>query len=132
MDDDALTPDEQSVLAVNQAFYDAFEARSMPHMDDVWLHSDEVICTHPGWHPLVGWEAVRASWASLLENDEHLQFIVTDLAVVVRSEMAVVRVSENLLAGGQMRGSVATINVFVRNDDRWRMLAHHGSPVMRS
>lgn len=132
MDDDALTPEQQAVLAVNQAFYDAFEARSMSHMDEVWLHSDEVICTHPGWQPLVGWEAVRASWASLLQNDEHLQFIVTDLSVVVRSDMAVVRVSENLLAGGQMRGSVASINVFVREAGHWRMLAHHGSPVMRS
>jgi ketosteroid isomerase-like protein len=132
VDPDDLNPDEVAVLAVNQAFYDAFEARSLPHMDAVWLHSDEVVCTHPGWKPLVGWEAVRQSWASLLQNEEHLQFIVTELAVVLRSDMAVVRASENLLAGGQMRGSVATINVFVRDDGQWRMLAHHGSPVMRS
>ena len=132
MEPDDLTPDEAAVLAANQAFYDAFEARSLDGMDDVWVHSDEVVCTHPGWKPLVGWDAVRASWASLLQNEEHLQFIVTELEVVLRTDMAMVRASENLLAGGQMRGSVATINVFVLDDGRWRMLAHHGSPVMRA
>lgn len=102
-------------------------------MDVVWEHSDDAICTHPGWQTLVGWSSVRRSWASLLGNTEHLQFVVTDEHVSVRGDMAYVRLSENLLAGGAVQGSVTALNLFARQGDgSWRMLAHHGSPVMRA
>lgn len=126
-----LTPDQEAVLAANRAFYEAFESRSMEAMDAVWEHSDDAMCTHPGWQTLVGWANVRRSWAALLANNEHLQFIVTDEHVTVRGDTAFVRLSENLLAGGAMQGSVTAINAFVRQSDgSWRMLVHHGSPVM--
>ena len=129
----AVPDDHQAVLDAQQAFYDAFEARSIEAMDAVWEHSDDVVCTHPGWPTLVGWAEVHGSWARLLNNSEHLQFIVTDSMVVIRSDMAYVRASENLLAGGAMQGSITALNVFGRQlDGSWRMLAHHGSPVIRN
>ena len=124
--------DVDAILAAQQAFYDAFETRSMDAMDAAWEHSDEVVCTHPGWQTLVGWDRVRASWVGLLANNEHLQFIVTDEHVSVRSDMAYVRVAENILADGSVQGSLTALNVFGRQPDgSWKMLAHHGSPVMR-
>lgn len=124
--------DRTRVLAVNQAFYDAFEARSLPAMDAVWEHSDDVVCIHPGWSMLVGWPKVRASWESLLANEENLQFIVTEATAVVGTDMAFVRASENVLAGGAMQGAVVAINVFARRSDgAWRMVSHHASPVVR-
>lgn len=124
-------PELNAVLTANRAFYEAFESRSIEAMEAVWEHSDDVICTHPGWQTLVGWWAVRRSWAALLENSEHLQFIVTDEHVAVRGEMAYVRLSENLLASGAMQGSVTALNLFARQaDGSWRMVAHHGSPVI--
>jgi hypothetical protein len=130
---DELTPDERAVLRANQAFYDAFERRSIDAMDDVWEHSDDAFCTHPGWQTLVGWPSVRRSWAALLDNSQHLQFVLTDESVSVRGETAYVRLSENLLAAGDLQGSVTSLNLFSRQTDgTWRMVAHHGSPVMRS
>jgi len=127
-----LSPEQQAVLDAQQSFYDAFESRSIEAMDAVWEHSADAVCTHPGWPTLVGWIAVRDSWERLLNNSEHLQFIVTDPTVVVRGDMAYVRASENLLAGGAMQGSITALNVFARQaDGAWRMLAHHGSPVIR-
>jgi len=127
-----LSPEQQAVLDAQQSFYDAFESRSIEAMDAVWEHSADAVCTHPGWPTLVGWTAVRDSWERLLNNSEHLQFIVTDPTVVVRGAMAYVRASENLLAGGAMQGSITALNVFARQaDGSWRMLAHHGSPVIR-
>jgi hypothetical protein len=41
-----------------------------------------------------------------------------------------VTVDENLL-GGLQTSTVAALNVFCRSDVGWRMVAHHGSPVMR-
>ena len=43
---------ETDVKAANAAFYEAFEARDMDAMSEVWEHSDRVVCTHPGWQAL--------------------------------------------------------------------------------
>ena len=49
----------------NRGFYDAFEARDLDAMSDVWEHDDTVVCTHPGWRTLHGWGAVAGSWFAL-------------------------------------------------------------------
>ena len=120
------------VLSANQAFYDAFEACSLAAMEAVWEHSADVVCVHPGWSMLVGWPAVRRSWEQLLGNGQNLQFIVTEAVATVGTDMAFVRASENILADGGMQGSIVVINVFSRGGDGvWRMVSHHGSPVLR-
>lgn len=128
---EGVSPDDDAVLAANQAFYDAFEERSVGAMDAVWEHGDDVICVHPGWRALVGWADVRRSWINLLANEEHLQFILTEAEVLRRGEMALVRGYENILFRGTPQGSVAVLNVFARQPDgRWLMVAHHAAPVM--
>src|SRR4051812_1795666 len=78
-DSPAPGPDPgREVLAVNQRFYDAFEAADLDSMSDVWEHSDRVVCTHPGWTTLRGWGAVSASWVALFGGANRLQFILTD------------------------------------------------------
>lgn len=118
----------EEVLAANRAFYDAFEARDLDAMSDVWEHSDRVVCTHPGWGTLAGWQAVVASWFALFTNDQRLQFIVTDERVSTVGDAAWVSCNENVLDLGA-GGTVAALNVFVRGPDRWRLVAHHGSVV---
>ena len=54
-----------AVHAAHQAFYEAFEARDLDAMSDVWEHSDRIVCTHPGWGALRGWGAVSGSWFAL-------------------------------------------------------------------
>jgi ketosteroid isomerase-like protein len=124
-----MAGDDLAVQAANRAFYDAFEARDMDAMSDVWEHSDRVVCTHPGWRTLHGWGEVSASWYALFRGPSALQFILTEERVELAGDMAWVTVDENLI-GEQLGGTVAAVNVFVRNgDDGWRMVLHHGSPV---
>ena len=118
----------EAVLAVNRAFYDAFEARDIDAMSEVWEHSDRVVCTHPGWQTLRGWGSVSGSWFALFRGPQELQFILTNDCVSVEGDTAWVSVDENLL-GGAVGGTVAALNVFVFDGERWRMVAHHGSPV---
>ena|SRR5437868_5115059 len=134
-------PDELAALAeveiAHQAFYDAFEARDLDAMSEVWEHSDRVVCTHPGWRTLRGWGAVSGSWFALFGNPSPLQFILTDQVVVVDGDLAWVSVDENLIGGGTGEGlatelgsTVAALNLFRRHPhERWLMVAHHGSPV---
>lgn len=120
--------EEAEVLAVNQAFYDAFEAGDLDAMSEVWEHSDRVTCVHPGWPARRGWAAVASAWMALFQGAERLQFILTELRVSVVGDVAWVSVDENVL-GESAGGTVAAVNIFVRAAGRWRMVAHHGSPV---
>jgi len=118
------------VRAANAAFYEAFEARDMDAMSDTWEHSDRVSCVHPGWAVLRGWGPVAGSWFALFGGPQRLQFILTDEVVEVAGGTGWVTVDENLLDGEEVAGTVTALNVFVRGDDgRWRLVAHHGSPV---
>jgi len=122
------TAAEAEVRQANRRFYDAFEARDLDAMSDVWEHTDRVSCTHPGWRTLHGWGAVSGSWFALFGGPSPLQFILTDEVVSVIGDAAWVTVDENLISadGG---GTVAAVNLFVRDGPRWRLVAHHGSAV---
>lgn len=119
------------VLAANQAFYDAHEHRDLTAMAAVWEHADRAVCVHPGWPILRTWPVIEQSWRQILAGPGRNQFILTNEAVAIDGEMAWVTVDENLVDGG-MTGTVAATNVFVRTDGAWRLVVHHGSPVMSS
>lgn len=118
--------------AANAVFYGAFEGRDLDTMSQLWEHTDRVVCTHPGWATLRGWPKVSASFFALFQNAELLQFILTNERVQVVGNAAWVSVDENIL-DAESATTVAALNVFARDaDGRWRMVAHHGSPVTAS
>ena len=131
----------ENVRLAHQGFYDAFEARDLDAMSDVWEHSDRVTCTHPGWSVLRGWGAVAASWMALFQGPQRLQFILTNEHIEIEGGVAWVAVDENIL-GEESGGTVNSMNIFVRHDahmaaaqglatsPNWLMVAHHGSSVM--
>ena len=59
---------------------------------------------------------------------QRLQFILTDERVHVVGDVAWVTVDENLISD-EVSATVAAVNVFRRDGDRWQMVLHHGSPV---
>ncbi len=125
-----MAPSED-VLAVNRRYYEAFEARDLDAMSDVWERSDRAVCTHPGWATLEGWGAVAASFFALFQSGQQIQFVLTRERVTVAGEAAWVSLDENLL-GDQGGVTVSTINIFTRHADGWRMVCHHGSVVQVS
>ena len=118
----------EAVLAANRRYYAAFEARDLDAMSDLWDRSDGALCTHPGWATLEGWGAVAASYFALFQSGQQLQFVLTRERVTVSGDAAWVSLDENLL-GDQGGITVATLNLFVRRDEAWRMVCHHGSVV---
>jgi ketosteroid isomerase-like protein len=131
-DDDGFDAAEAAVVEVNHAFYDAFEAGDLDAMSDLWLHDDRVVCVHPGWTALRGWASVASSWAAMFAGPQQVQFIVTDEHVVIVDEIAWISCDENLLTVGAS-ATVSALNVFERGlDGHWRMVVHHGAPVMVS
>jgi ketosteroid isomerase-like protein len=119
---------DAEVLAANQAFYDAHEGRDLDAMRDIWAHTDDAVCTHPGWPILRGWEVIEESWRRIFAGPGRNQFIVTNEAVVTAGDTAWITLDENLVDGFST-GTIAATNVFLRTADGWKMVLHHGSPV---
>ena len=116
------------MLAANRRYYEAFEARDLDAMSDLWERSERSLCTHPGWATLEGWGAVAASFFALFQNGSQLQFVLTRERATVIGDAAWVSVDENLL-GDQGGVTVSALNLFVRRGGGWRMIGHHGSVV---
>ncbi|XRQ06539.1 nuclear transport factor 2 family protein [Actinomadura welshii] len=125
---------------VHAEFYAAFEAGDFDRMSDVWAdgpYADGVSCVHPGWAMLRGREEVLRSWALIMANTTYIQFVLTDVETDVYGDHAVVTCKENVLTADEdtetgflAGGSIVATNVFVRSDGEWRLLLHHGSPVL--
>jgi ketosteroid isomerase-like protein len=121
-------PQVQELLELNRAFYEAFEARDIDAMSDLWEHTDRVTCTHPGWAVLRGWGAVAASWVAMFQGPQRIQFILTDERAEVAGEIGWVTLDENII-GVEAGSTVSALNLFLRTDRGWRLVAHHGSAI---
>ena len=130
---------EQTIQEINFQFYRAFESLSLQRMEEVWKHTDEVVCVQPGWDLFRGWTAVRESWATVFQNTERIQFLIANAKVrVFENLIAVVVCLENIetiINQSKIRTGVIATNIFERQHnvrsvkDEWRMIHHHGSPV---
>jgi len=75
---------------------------------------------------------VEESWRRIFSGPGRSQFILTNVAIDVAGGAAWVTLEENLVDRGDTNAIAAT-NIFVRTaDDGWKLVAHHGSPVMVS
>jgi hypothetical protein len=117
------------VLAANQAFYDAHEARSLEAMNVVWEQAERTVCVHPGWPILRTWPVIEDSWRRIFAGPGRNQFILTNEAAAIDGDVALVTLDENLVDSGAT-GTIAATNMFVRVDRVWKLVIHHGSPVM--
>ena len=120
----AVSVDEVEVLAQNRAFYAAFRQRDLDSMDELWAQHAKVACVHPGWQPIRGREQVMASWRAILGQSSVPQVRCADASAHVMGDTAFV-LCEELLGEGRL---VAT-NIFVREDDNWRLVHHQSGPM---
>ncbi len=128
-----ITSESEAVRRANLAFYRAFESLQLPKMEQVWLHSARVQCTHPGWRRLVGYAAVIESWARIFENTFEMSFDLTGVEISVVGDLAWVVCTENITSrthDGASRSRVEATNVFERHGGQWHIVHHHGSPVV--
>lgn len=110
--------DEVAVLFANEAFYAAFAGRDFVAMDALWSRHFAVTCTHPGWLPLSGREAVMESWKSILSRDAPA-IVCWNAAAHLTNDTAYVLCYEEL-----QRGFLVATNIFVRESGGWKMVHH--------
>jgi len=127
-----LQTDDNEVLAVNQAFYEALQALNLKMMEAVWWHEDWVRCIHPGGELIQGWEDVRESWASIFHSTEYMRVSISRPLVKVIGDVAWISCIENVTSTFEddfATALVETTNIFVRRGGQWRMAHHHAAPL---
>lgn len=120
-----------SPVECEQAFYDALEAADIDAITDLWLDDDDVVCIHPNGPRLVGVNAVRASWASILSNGA-VNIRATARKAVETPTVAVHNVVEQVVMTQGRRQQVVHViatNAYVKTPAGWKMVLHHAAPA---
>ena len=117
--------DNDAVLAANLEFYRAFAARDLIAMDALWARQAPVACIHPGWPLLAERDAIMESWRGILSNPDSPRIACYDERVFLYGDTALV-ICEEELEGGTLIAS----NLFVRENDGWRMAHHQAGQLM--
>ena len=111
---------ERSIEANNLRFYKAFESLSIQKMEEVWKHSNDVICIHPGWEMFSSWTAIRESWVRIFENTKMIRFLVTNIKIKAFEKLAVVicleNIDYNIENGNSIRMGVIATNIFEKQN----------------
>ncbi len=117
----AVTDD---VLLANDSFYQAFAGRDVDRMEEVWARRAPVACVHPGWQPLMGRDAVMASWRGILRGPGAPDITCTEAICHVVGDGAFVVCIERLDGG-----TLVATNVFIREDGAWRIIHHQAGAI---
>lgn len=113
---------------VEVAFYAAFSDCDHNAMLKLWA-DDEVVCVHPGSHPIVGYEAVMRSWAYIFDGADLPDIQVNTLKRTVSDTLAVYVVEEHISTRGSSSAILLATNVYQKYDEGWSMVEHHGSVI---
>ena len=123
---------EEPAIAVNEKFYKAFNARDLDAMKSVWSYKVNLICVHPGWNPLNGFEPIMESWQGIFKNSGNMDIQVSDVTVTASEDLAWVSCVEKLYtiaSNGVLASKVFSTNLFQLNEGSWKMIMHHASPM---
>ena len=126
---------EDSIIAANEGFYKAFNARDLDAMKNVWDSHEKVTCIHPGWVPLNGLESIIDSWEGIFKNSGNMDIQITDISVTASEGLAWVSCVEKLYTiatHGVLASKVFSTNLFQLNEGNWKMIMHHASPLPSS
>jgi hypothetical protein len=119
--------DSDPVLAANLEFYRAFTTREVPAMDALWSRVAPVACLRPGWTALKDRAAIMQSWEGILANPDAPRVACFDEQVFLYGDVALVLCEEELVGG-----TLAASNLFVREDNEWRIAQAKLSSAFRS
>jgi ketosteroid isomerase-like protein len=122
----------QALLTANASFYTALSLADFALMQRLWLDSPEAVCVHPGWPALHGWDAIRASWHQIFENQGPLRVWPTQIQVRLVGHTAEITCLENIDMS-QVRGTgliqTRATNVYRLVPAGWKLLEHHALPM---
>jgi ketosteroid isomerase-like protein len=116
-----------AVEEANSAFYAAFTSGSLSMMSATWGRGDHVQCIHPAAGCIAGRDDVLQSWRLVLGGGR-LRITLEDVRIFATESYGYVTCVE-VVEAGDSRGRVAATNVFEKQQGKWKIVHHHGSPL---
>lgn len=118
---------EEAIKAANSAFYRAFRERDFASMERIWASEVPVACIHPGMAPLIGRDAVMASWRGILGHPGAPSLHSSAVRVHLLGTSALLTCLE-----GEENGlpKLVATNVFTMENGHWRLSHHHGAALL--
>lgn len=126
--------EKQELLAANETFYRAFEKKNIEILSEICSHGSATVCIHPGRDALQGWENIRSSWVKIFKNTNYLEIETEIISAEVSGNLGYVVLIEKLfqvVRGRKMEAKSIATNIFESMGEKWYLIHHHGSPVMR-
>lgn len=123
----------EALLEVNKNYYKAFENFDIETMSQIWSNTDDVICIHPGWDILVGWERVKEGWKKIFMEETLLKFTIRNPNTIIWDNIGIVSCIEEIFISSRDTISqtfIATTNVFKETEQGLKLFYHHSSPVL--
>ena len=125
------------MLAANQAVSAAFSTLDIKAFDPLWAHDDSVTVIHPNSKTvLVGWQAVRKSWAEgTLTRFKEITVAMDNPNISVTNNVAldvgVEKVRGTRVNGDTAEFSALTTNVYEKRNEHWLMVIVMKTAVCR-
>ncbi|MDJ0736784.1 MAG: nuclear transport factor 2 family protein [Nostocaceae cyanobacterium] len=129
-----MTDQRSEILAVNEAFYRAFEKKDIEAMSGVWSQGTGSFCVHPGWNLLRGWKQIRSSWEKIFKNTPYIEINRDIVSCEIRGNIAYIVLVENVMQvvnGKRMEAQSLATNIFELLGGKWYLIHHHASPIVR-
>lgn len=116
--------------AAEDAYYDALDDGNLEALMSVWADLPEACCLLPMQPLRQGLAAIREAYAPLLSNGRTLEISVTHLSWIESGDMAAHLIEERTPAPpGQPAMGVYATNLYRRDADGWRLVAHQNAPM---
>ena len=123
-----MSETKKNILEANNRFYDAFCSRDLKSMQELWAANDNLVCIHPGWGLLEGWDDVMRSWEGIFENPSTPEIRPVSETVFEQGAYGFVVCGESV--EGAEPSLVAT-NIFENSSEGWKLVHHHVSPILQ-
>jgi ketosteroid isomerase-like protein len=110
------------------AFYDAIGRADLDALMALWAEDEEIVCIHPDGTRLIGYAAIRASWAEIFtRGGVHIRPIQSHTSQNVMSAVHNLIESVSMPEGRQRDIHIVATNVYVKTPLGWRIVLHHAS-----
>lgn len=129
-----MTDENQAILAVNQAFYRAFEKRDIEAIGAILSKGIGTVCIHPGRSAIKGFDNIRNSWDLIFKNTSYIEIDLDIITTEISGDIGYIVLVENLMqvsGGRRIKAQSMATNIFERMGGNWYMIHHHGSPLIR-
>ncbi len=124
---------KDALLEINKSYYKAFENFDIETMSQIWANTDDVVCIHPGWDILIGWEKVKEGWNKIFMEETLLKFTIRNPNVIIRDRVGIISCIEEIFISSRETISqtfIATTNLYQETENGLKLFYHHSSPVL--